>query len=329
LWVHEDYAYASALTGGLNVFDISDPSNPEHVANVDVDSRDVNVFETGGHRLAVTAAGWNDIHVVDVTDPENPSLVETVDLGTITHNVVVVPDENVAYNSRSGPAGIDIIDLSDPTDPEFVKVWDDWEITCHDIEVRAEADRAYCAGLSETYLLDISDPLDPTVEHVVREDDIGLHHWAMVTPGGDTLVVGDEEFGEPDGCDREAHSADEIDVHDDSGALWFYDMTATGPVTKGTVSVGDTDGGWCTAHFGDVVGNESLLAVGWYTAGVVFVDWGDPGAPELVDQWIVDGANVWDVRYHDDHLFTGDLNRGMDVIDVQTARLAGPGPLAG
>ncbi len=317
LWVHGDHAYASALNGGVNIFDVSEPSAPTLVGHVDAYSRDVDILETGDRTIAVTAAGWTNVHVIDVTDPADPWLIESVDLGTITHNIAVVQDEDLVYNSRSGPSGIDIIDLSDPDNPEVVKVWRQGGVTCHDIAVYPDADRAYCAGLSETYIMDIEDPLNPEVLTTIDEDQIDLHHWALASPDQETVIIGDEDFSEPDGC-GEAIDTPVANVGAENGALWFYDVSLpTEPVRKGTVGMPGGDDGWCTSHFGEIIDGAPLLAVGWYTAGVSIIDWGDPGLPRIVDHLDLDGNNVWDVRHHDGHLYTGDLNRGMDVLSLE------------
>lgn len=317
MWDHGDHVYVSSLNGGLNIFDASEPSSPTLVGHIEAYSRDVDILETADRTIAVTAAGWTNVHVIDVTDPADPWLIESVNLGTITHNIAVVQDEDLVYNSRSGPSGIDIIDLSDPDNPEVLKVWRQGGVTCHDIAVYPDADRAYCAGLSATYIMDIEDPLNPEVLTTIDEDEIDLHHWALASPDQETVIIGDEDFSEPDGC-GEAIDTPVANVGAENGALWFYDVSLpTEPVRKGTVGMPSGDDGWCTAHFGEVIDGAPLLAVGWYTAGVSVIDWGDPGLPRIVDHLDLDGNNVWDVRHHDGHLYTGDLSRGMDVLSLE------------
>jgi hypothetical protein len=102
--------------------------------------------------------------------------------------------------------------------------------------------------------------------------------------------------------------------------VWIYDISdpAT-PLLLSWVSPPLNIGGSpipCTAHFGDFVGEAPVLAVGWYQAGILLLDFSNPLLPRFTDQWAVDGVNAWDVRYWDGHLFTGDIARGMDVLRV-------------
>jgi hypothetical protein len=312
---------ASYLDRGVTVFDVSTRDAPEPVGHVDVFARGVDGLEVDDTTLALAAAGHDGVHVLDVTDPSDPRLVDTLIEGTDSHNVAVVPDANLAYNSRNGHPGIDVLDLSNPENPRLATVWQSGGVSCHDVTVDAGADRAYCAGRSATYVLDITRPLNPRVVAEVDDPEIDFHHWALATPDQETLIVGDEVLGDGrfeqrDGCGN-AHNTPVASLNGDNGALWFFEKVPEGEYRLNhTVSVEDEYDGWCTAHFGDFVPGTGLLAVGWYNAGVVLVDWAGHDPPNVVDRWHTDGVDVWDVRHHDGRLYTGDLTRGMDVLDV-------------
>ncbi len=320
LLVHDGYAYSTAQSGGLNIIDISDPQDPTTVATVDEYARDVAILEVEDRTLAATGADPSShTDIIDVTDPEDPHVIERVNLGGGSHNIAALEGEALFYNSRSSSwnTGIDIVDVSDPDDPEVATVWDDGGLTCHDIEAYPEADRAYCAGLGETYVMDISDPLDPVVLSTVDNDEISLHHWALATPDHDTLIIGDEDFSPSDGCGSGTHTP-VASLGGTDGAIWFFDITnPEEPVELSSVTPPQAGtGAWCTSHFGDIVDGLPLLVVGWYTAGVVVIDWGEPGLPTVVEQWNPGDADVWDVQHEDGYLYTGDLNRGLDVLEL-------------
>jgi hypothetical protein len=82
-------------------------------------------------------------------------------------------------------------------------------------------------------------------------------------------------------------------------------------------------GGWlpgCTAHHGRLVpdpeGKRELVAMAWYGAGVVLVDFSDASDPKLVDEWNP-GTNTWEAWYYNGYVFTGDLERGLDVLTLR------------
>jgi hypothetical protein len=107
-----------------------------------------------------------------------------------------------------------------------------------------------------------------------------------------------------------------------AGALWFYDVSdETNPILQGWFSPGqqipdlyDT----CTAHHGRLLPTpgQDLLAMAFYGAGVVLIDFTDPTLPVMVDQFN-QGTDTWEVWYADGYLFTGDLARGMDVFKFE------------
>jgi hypothetical protein len=326
LLVDGDYAYATGLGDGLAILDVSDPQAPETVARHESYARDVALLDVGERTLVATATDpGSHMNVLDVTDPENPTFVESVDVGTGTHNVAAVEDGDLFYNSGSSYSyGIEIVDASDPGNPELVKTWEAIP-SCHDIETYPDEDRAYCAGRSATFLLDIADPLEPEVLGKIDDEQIRLHHWAVATPDHRTLIVGDEDFSADEACGSGTHTP-VASVGGDDGALWFYDITVpSDPVQVGKLTPPEAGGsGYCTSHFGDMVEGTSLLATGWYGAGVVLVDTGDPGYPTVVEQWNPDGVDVWDVQHRDGYLYTGDRARGMDVLELDLSTTTDP-----
>ncbi len=324
LLIYGDHAYSGAQSGGLHITDISDPQNPVSVAHVPVPARDVAILEVGDRVIAAAGSNTFWMDIIDITDPEDPWVIERVSMGGILHNVEAVEGEALFYNSRSGSSGVDIVDVSDPDNPELVKVWRSGNITCHDIEAYPEVDRAYCAGLWATYILDISDRLNPVVLGEVDHEEIRIHHWALATSDHNTLIIGDEDFGfQDDGCGGGVHTPAGSAGGTD-GAIWLFDITDPGsPQEVSSITPPNSGPGACTAHFGEFIDDLPLLAVGWYTGGVLVIDLEIPALPRVVEQWQTSSVNVWDVQYHDGHLYTGDLSRGMDVLrlDLETIGL--------
>lgn len=345
LWVQDGLAYLSGGTG-LRIYDVADPQDPVLLAK-EVEgtegTRDVDVItHPNGRTYAVLGDNSDNMTFVDVSDPTDPVMVEKVKGVVSTHNIAVVPGTAVVYNSRSlsthtpepGHTGrVDMVDFSDPENPE-VHVFDFPAVAltvggvprvvdtmaCHDITFNQGLDRAYCAGVTQTLVWDVSDPLAPEILQVLDWPMTNIHHGAWDARDGDLLILGDEFVGVAAPTPM-CHDA----VAYPTSALWFIDISdlAT-PIPVGYFQIewdalgASADAGepvYCSTHFGQTVEGRDLFAVGWYTAGTALVDFSDPSAPVMVDHFRPEGGvSTWDARYWNGHLFTGDAARGMDII---------------
>ena len=245
------------------------------------------------------------------------------------------------YNSRSisthvpqpGSTGeIEVIDFADPAAPvtsvfRFPAVAltaagvpkPVLATTCHDITftVTEEKQWAYCAGVTETHVWDIADPYNPEIIQVILNPLNNIHHGAWGARDGDILIIGDEFAGALGGpvCTDP--------IPNPYAALWFWDISDIAvPVPLGYYQIGynsllEADPSLCTTHFGNLVEDADLFILGWYTAGVTLIDFSDPTAPVEVAHFRPEGSmNVWDARYYEGHVYTGDTARGMDVLKL-------------
>lgn len=338
LWVEDGLAYLSGGEG-LRIVDVQDPSNPFALAPPveDTSSRDVDLLHHPNGRLyAVLSAG--NVKLVDVTDPAQPFVVSQADVGS--HNMAVVPGTTIVYNSRSisthvpgvGETGqVDLIDFADPAAP-VVKVFAFPAVvvtvggtpravastTCHDITFNIALQRAYCAGVSDTTIWDISDPWSPVIIQVIDWPGTNIHHAVWDAWNGTLLILGDEFAGVA--APSPPCSAT---VSDPTSALWFFDISdlAT-PLPMGYFQIQHdqslAEGGlpaYCSTHFGDVF-SDRYLVMGWYAAGTVLVDFSDPANARQVAHYLPDGgqSNTWEARYWNGHIFTGDTIQGMDIL---------------
>jgi hypothetical protein len=315
--------------GTIPVWDITDPAHPVRISE----------FQP--------TAGTHKINVV----PGTPIVYNANSNG----GGCPIPDPSgglacFMVGSRFADQGTGITEIYDLSDPEHPLLVQDWQngFGCHHIyfwiNPAVEKYRALCAGIEFTQIWDIADPRNPEVivsvpmQHgntALPSTHLGIEsfsHFSILNYAGDTLIVGDESGGGglPPGC--VAHASTPLgDVSTPVGALWFYDVSdESNPQLKGWFSpgyplnnlppagAGAVFGNSCTAHHGRLVPDPSgreLLAMAFYRAGVVLVDFTDPAAPWLVDQWN-DGTDTWEVQYYNGYLFTGDLARGMDVLSL-------------
>ncbi len=353
LWLHDDYAYVSG-PAGLRIVDIADPANPMvvHEGVPDTASRDVDIMvHPNGNTYAVLSAGG--VKLVNVTEPSTAYLVSTGDVQS--HNMAVVPGTTIVYNSISlnipGPvtggelAGetgttgkIDIVDFADPENPEVTQFWFPAVIqtptgvprtvqstACHDITFNVELERAYCAGVTDTTIWDISDPLAPVIIQVIDYPLVNIHHGVWDARNGTLLILGDEFAGALAG----PMCSSTVDYP--TSALWFFDITDIETpvpvdyfqVDWDSITTETQDRSLCTTHFGTLIEGHDALVMGWYAAGTVLVDFSnvqlDPdfgGATQIAHHRPDGAVNTWEAREYKGHIFTGDTARGMDILRI-------------
>jgi hypothetical protein len=189
---------------------------------------------------------------------------------------------------------------------------------CHDVTVFATYDRAYCAGVTETFILDITDVTEIEVEGVIANPAINIHHWAIPNEDQSILVVGDEYGGTLAPACFGSQTVQDRTASTPTGAVWFYDIrNPEQPRPLGYVSAPtETENPQpCTSHFGDVLPDRNVVAVSWYHQGVLLVDFEEPTAPRIVDQAAQD-HNVWDAQYVNGHLVTGNIDGGSSTLSL-------------
>lgn len=335
------------------VVDISDPTAPKKLSEmtpVQGSHRGSAVIAyPDGSLVAVFSTGAG-FEAWDITDPTMPVAASQVEPTSGGHKLGVVPGTPYVYNAASTGGGLqadqgtgvtEIYDLTDPYNPRHVQDFPNG-FGCHHIYFwnSAEKQRAICAGVEFAQIWDTADPENPVVivsvpiphgvtalpSPSVFPAVTPFAHFSILNDDGTILIVGDELGGGsiPPGC-TVGVSTPVRDVSAPTGALWFYDVSdETNPQLLGWYSPGHhldpgNTNASCTAHHGRLVPDpegRDLLAMSFYGAGVVLVDFSDPMAPWKVDQFM-DGSNTWETWYYNGYLFTGDLNRGMDVLTFE------------
>lgn len=353
-----------AVAGGnpLQVIDLTDVNNPHVVGELeDVPVRDADfILYPDGRLVVVTTGGGSQMFFVDITDAYEPELVGQLDTPHTNHNLAVVPGTPIVYNSPSngngeelaptvndprseGVAYTDIIDASDPSGPVIVQEWQNG-YGCHDITFymspAEQKYRGYCAGIDALQIWDLQNATDPQVVNTWGWPALGQHdtgalsiatfaHLAMPNHDASILILGDETGGGgAPGCDVSIQTPTGQTVTGPIGNLWFYDITdEMDPVLRGSISPSAVDQrGSCTAHFGKVIEDTDHVVVGFYSAGVVLVDFTDPQNPTIKDRYEqplpVPGqegqgaGSIWDVWYHSGYLVTGDIQNGVDILTL-------------
>jgi hypothetical protein len=281
--------------------------------------------------------GGHAIQIVDVTDKSNPQIVAAV-AHDFAHTVMPHPTRPYVYilpgglangtsTERISPTGI--VNLEDPTNPEYVRAFEHNVSGCHDLGYTHDGDYAYCAGLGETQVWDISgDNIEnPRVVNTIVNPAIQFAHNAVVSPDGQYMLINDEAFGFHT-CSGEA-----ADLY---GSLWIYDISIPDvPVLAGRISppehpdgptnVGHLPGwveSWCAAHNYNFVPGTNIVVASWFAGGTTVHDITNPLAPEEIAHFQPDDGVAWTAHYYGGLVLTGDMARGVDILDIPELRAA-------
>jgi hypothetical protein len=338
---------------GLRIFDVSDPTAPEHIATVRT--------ACGSHTHTTIRDDRNHRAIVYVSSyPSGVRVTRREDLATLPEQPNCIPDHNK----------ISIVEIPDRA-PEAARVLKEqpldadtviWNATgnggsqvrgCHDITVYEFSGSRKVAGgacLSEGQLWDVSDPANPTITVPGRHTHIrnpfitlspaqpftGLWHTASFTWDGRIVLFTDEwQGGGAHGCDG---------PQDTRGNTWFYDNVAPGAQAplrgRYILPRPQPANEVCTQHNGNVIPtNDGYFGVSSaYQAGTTVFDFSDVSSfppitnvepttpvPTVASEVAffdakADGKGLddaWSSYWHNDYVFASSgirgLHRGLDV----------------
>lgn len=320
-------------SNGMHFWDVTDPAKAVWASSLEF-TRNHYVAVVPGTELVFnnpSAGSGGDNALVDAHDPYNPVILGTY--GTYGCHGTTFQGKPGDALFRAYCAGIqrtEVWDLSglDVAAPHF------------GIELLTYVDVAD-NPVSGTPVTNPPIPSNPT--GITTTPVRSLHHFATASDDGSILIIGDEHRGggNPGACFLHE---DNTGTSTPLGALWFFDIsdpedpqllswitpptvspvapaTPANPATDPTVANQLVGAGYtavpnCTAHFGQVIPGHDKIVIGWYSAGVLLIDFSDPASPSIVDQYQPDGINTWSARYSNGYVFTGDMARGMEVLKL-------------
>jgi hypothetical protein len=306
--------FGQGVEGGLDLWDVTDPRNPQHLAFFSVGEgqfgrgvHELFLFQRGERAYALLAdpfaerdtffAGMNrglDFKLVDVTDPRNPVLVSQwgafTDLGIPPIQPGHVTRVSFLHSVWADQTGT----------MAFLSYWDTGMV-----------------------LLDITDPANPRFlgRTLYRPHEEGNDHSAIPVPGNRLAIVTDEDFT-PEGPPG---------IEDGWGYTRIIDISdPTRPVEIATFATENarstrTDG-FFSVHNPFVRGRTLYLS--WYSDGVRVVDLSRPAAPREIAFFVPpphpDPFNfflpgfafpfVWGVWVGGDTILASDINFGLYVL---------------
>lgn len=320
-------------SNGMHFWDVTDPANAVWASSLEFE-RNHYIAVVPGTELVFnnpSAGAGGSNALIDASNPYDPRILG--DYGTHGCHGTTFQGKPGDALFRAYCAGI-----------QRTEVWDlaELNVSAHDFGIRMHAIVDVADNpVSGTPVFNPPIPSNPT--GVTSTPVRSLHHFATASDDGSILIIGDEHRGggNPGAC---FYNDPVTGKSTPLGALWFFDIsdptnpellswitpdlvqpvaptTPSNPATDPTVVNQLLGSSYtavpnCTAHFGQVIPGHDQIVIGWYSAGVLLIDFSDPANPHITAQYQPDGINTWSARYSNGYVFTGDMTRGMEVLKL-------------
>jgi hypothetical protein len=320
VFVSGNYAY---VVDGycLQVINISDPENLQHIMFLDTPSVSNSIFVSGSY--AYVADGEGGLLVIDISNPLSPQIIGPVDTRGIAYGVFV--SESYAYVADFG-GGLHVIDISNLPSPQITGSVD----TLYGRRVTVSGSYAYVADFNNgLYVIDISDPSSPLI--VGSVDTPGYARGLFVS--GSYAYVADDVKGlqvidisnpaEPEitGSVDTACEAWSIFVSGDYAYVADYNsglqvINISNPTKPEIIVTVDTSGeAWSIFVSGDYAYVGSFDFSHDYYGGLEVIDISNPSSPQIKGSVGTPGW-AWDVFVSGSYAYVADFDYGLQVIDI-------------
>jgi putative cell wall-binding protein len=322
--------------------------------------RDLRVFDDGDDDEDDVLENHYGTFIADITNPYDPESVGFAEVVTGSHNMTVHPSGEWMYNSNSDlidntAAEVEIYDIRDlgapePVDPLELPLRPGLGTQSHDITFNTDGTRAYSAAISQTVIIDTTDPGAPEVISSIVDPSVNVEHQS------DPITLTDSDGNERDFVvvsDELAGAAG--NGFCPGGGLHLWDVTGEkeqAPEKVGTFFIpdfrpagsgsGQGESITCTAHVFRLHPEQGIMTIAWYNAGVWVVDitgLADASTPldmpfEVLGWGYLSDSDTWSVktpRIEADgsmYLFANDIVRGFDVWRFDGTAPTSEGPIA-
>jgi hypothetical protein len=339
-----NYAYVGSYGEGMVIVDISDPTQPRRIGRFACagGQNDVQLSPDARHAVMAIDTKNNACHpgkegsvVLDISDKANPRELAFIPIVVGSHNDTLDWPYLYVDNYPTSYHRLEVFSLADPAAPRKIGEHDFGASTdgIHDSYVDHRPDGRtllYAASIGHTDVLDISDPAHPKLELRFADPRVSISHQAEPNFNRTKLLVTDEFVGGQSaptcgqvGSVRLPVRLPLVGDPSDIGALHLYALNADGSVKGngvdgwlGSVNLPPTlqTAGGCTIHVLWQAPDEDRFVAAWYGRGTHIWDFTDAAKPKLLGSYLPTGADTWAAKPHRGYIFTGDIVRGMDVL---------------
>jgi hypothetical protein len=350
LELHGNLAFVGSYEEGMAIVDIGDPRNPKRVGTFTCgggSQYDIQLRPDGKVAALTTDGGGSSCHdgdqgsmIIDVSNPAAPRELAWIPIknpdgsivGSHTHTFdwpyLYVNQYQTSYHR------LEVFSLADPSSPSKIGELDFGEDqpAFHDSYVDHRPDGRvllYAGSATASDVVDVTNPRAPRVLQRVVDPEVTFSHQNEPDHQRDTALVTDEYLGGAAGpfcgkADSDLTGAlpgiPELGDPSDLGALHLYALEPDGTMgdklsTFNLPSQPNNDPqNGCTIHVFWQAPDQDRLVTAWYGRGIRVLDYSDPRNVKETGHFIPDGTNVWAAKPHNGYIFTGDLNRGLDVL---------------
>lgn len=328
------YAYG-AVGNALEVYDCDSVDDPERLGRTAARMNDTTMRQladavvAGDRVLLAGPYGFVDdgqpagASIFDVSDPAAAEQVTTIETDHAVHNAAfdgdlvcltgyMLPEQPVVVYDVTGDEPAEVARWSVLSENDAWRGVNRSLYQCHDITLRGN--RAYVSYWDAgTWILDVSDPGDPTPVTQIGGVDPesypdgetdpfaevgqlpGNSHNAELSPDGSLLAIGREAFDRAPSDDR----------YGGPGGIELYDVTdETNPelvtaIQPPVVENAESERSVATVH--NFAFRDRRLYTSWYSSGVRVYDLSDPGNPAVLGAWAAPlEASFWAAEPLDD-----------------------------
>jgi hypothetical protein len=327
LWAEGNYAYIGSdrLGGGIAIFDISNPTNPQFVTEYEGNEmEDVEVYNGvgffGSDVNDPTQAPRTGVDIVNLSNPRNPTLITRISTALFpqAHDKVhtLSVSDGFLYTTDNATEVIKVFNVSNPASPQFVSSINlNIPGTMASHEVMVQNGRMYVASKNNsdsvngwTHIYDVSNVATTGPALLKAFNTGGGTHTSMPSEDGNILVVSQER---PNGEVR-IYDISAIDQPNDPDS-----PTLLKTITRSTLGIEAH-----SPHHSHMHGD--LLFLSWYEAGLIVLNMADPANPAWVGAFdTYPGTSTlfngnWGA-FHGlglDKMLISDRNRGLLIVDA-------------
>jgi VCBS repeat-containing protein len=294
-FVSGTYVYLADELGGLEIVDVSDPTNPFIVgSNSSYTGAPAasSVFVVGDY--AYVADENVGLFIFDITAPASPTVVGSYPINGFSNSVTV--SGSYAYINDFNNGAVRILDVSNPSAPALVNTF---VAPSHvgpagPFSLAVAGNYLYIADFSPAIdIVNISDPTHPSLVSTYSTFTNHVGAGIPVSPfalavSGDYLYVADQDSG-------------------------FYALNISNPTAP--VLVGSYDPGGTGNHYVGVQVQGNFAYVVDTTGNLIELDVSNPTAPTLIDSLNV-GGSPRGLNIVGNHAFVADDSNGLDIVDL-------------
>lgn len=314
LLVDGDYVYVADGEDGLQIVNISDPSNPVGIGNYNSTGYSWGIAKSGNYVYLADGPGGTPI--IDVSDPTDPQFVSSCPGGYDFQDVAI--SGNYAYLANT-TYGLVIYNISGPSNPVFTGHYDTpgsaWDVL-------VSGNYAYIAdALSGVQIINISNPASPTLagsydtpgtafglalenNHLYVADESGLIILDVSNPS-DPSLLGQRSQSGSHGISLQGNLAlvamsdngiEVIDISDPSNPSHLSWLITTGSSQMITIS-----------------GDLGYIADG--SSGLQVIDIHTPAVPILLSDYRM-GGTAYDVAVEGNYAYVAENIGGIVSLDI-------------